>query len=1245
MGSEPSERGAPEAPVTFGGELRRLRRRTGMSLAVFARAVHYSPGHISRIENGEKRPSEDLARRCDALLDAGGALLALAVGPVADVCPYPGLAPFGTEDARWFFGRDRALAELVCLLGDRSTAEHPVMLIGPSGVGKSSLLRAGLAPAVARGALPGRAPGAPAVLCLTPTAEPVAELRARAQHRPLDSHALLIVDQFEELFTLCGDEADRDAFADELCRLARAGLPVTAGVRADFYGHCLAHPGLREALRTRSLPLGPMSRAELRQAITEPAAAAGLTLEPGLAEVLLRDLGDHACEAGALPLLSHALRATWQHRVDGVLAVAGYERTGGVHGAVAASAERAYARLGRQQREAARTVLLAMVRIGEDTADTRRRAGRRELAADADAGAVVAEFTRSRLLTADADHVEISHEALLHAWPRLKEWIDAERGGLLVRQRLMDDAAAWETAGRDTSHLYGGTRLVAADEWYTVHAGPAGTLEREFLTASRRQQRRSLRRARQVMAALTALTLVSLVAVGIAVDRAQDALRKTAEAASARLSAEADAVRPLDPALAATLAVAAHHTDDTERSRSALIGSSAPPYATRYLSDGPTVVKAWGASPDGRLLAEGTGEGTVQIWDTRWQRPRDPGIVRTPKGVITQVAVHPRHLLALATDTGLVQLCDLSAPRRPAPPRTLLRGTAKVTAMEFSTDGSRLAIGDWDGGLTLWDTTDPRSPVRLLTRRLGAHVLDLSLSRDGRTLATVEGDELATVWDIGNPVRPVPHRVPPTGRNEYLHRVALSPDGHRLALVSYQVSGARLLLARVTDDGSPGTPRIVDAGPHTVTDLAFRADGGALALGNGDALVDVWQVREARGQDGLDAVRRLELRQPGAIVGLAFGPDGTSLGVGTPTTGSRVWHPLPPLAGHTDALTALEPGPHRDLVITTSKDGTALLWRVPADGAPRTVGTPLRCAGLPLAGAAFSPDGRMVALTTFPPGDPVKTDPSTWAAVCLWDIHDPGRPRPMGVGRGHVGNTINEAAFSADGRTVVTGANGNDALTLWDVSDPHEPHPLRTLPLRSVTSLARLGTSSVLAVGSSETQVQLWDIGDPRAPRLITRLRGAPDVADLAADRNGRFLAAGSYDQRAYLWDVTHPVDPVVLPSLEGHRGTVWQVDFDASGKHLLTTNGESPGPARIWDLSDRSRPRQTAAVQGPSGVGLFTESADGFLVTTSSAVQRWATSASSIARTLCATAGSPPTSDERRLYDLTHIDQLCHAR
>ncbi|HSX99962.1 MAG TPA: helix-turn-helix transcriptional regulator, partial [Streptomyces sp.] len=417
--------------------MRRLRRERGLSLTDLARRTHYSKGYLSKIETGTKRATVDVARLCDQVLGAEGELLRLVrqapprdgeadtTPPRSDgVCPYRGLSAFTPQDAEWFFGRERATAALVERIFER-VGSGPLMLAAPSGAGKSSLLSAGLVPALRRGDLP--MPGADRwpVVQLTPTAHPLDELLERTakalgsdlgltaeevrdnpdallgavragsdaepgapgERRPPPARPVLIVDQFEELFTLCTDEDERRSFARVLCALATsrpAECPhppavVVLGVRADFTGSCLGLPELAPVFADGLFVLSPMTVAELRESISRPAELAGLTLEPGLVPLLLRDaglrddrdttgtrvsvIGSDETPSGALPLVSHALLATWQRRRDSALTVEGYERAGGIQGAVARTAENVFAQLYPAEQKTIRRILSRLVLV------------------------------------------------------------------------------------------------------------------------------------------------------------------------------------------------------------------------------------------------------------------------------------------------------------------------------------------------------------------------------------------------------------------------------------------------------------------------------------------------------------------------------------------------------------------------------------------------------------------------------------------------------------------------------------------------------------------------------------------------------------------------------------------------------------------------------------------------------------------------------------------------------------------
>ena len=554
---------------------------------------------------GEDGPSGDEERA--AALDATGIVVSLD-------CPYPGLATFQPGDAGRFFGREALTATLAARAGELLSRPGLLMVLGPSGSGKSSLLRAGLIPAIAAGALPARGSWAWPWELMTPGREPVTELailitthtgippgalaadlrtdparvtaairqallaisRRRAAalsgvtESPVEELRLvLVVDQFEEVFTLCKDE-ERRAFIKALCAAAGNGVVreradardapalVVLGVRADFYARCAQYPELVPYLQDKQVLVGPISQAGLREAIERPAAAAGLVTDSALVEVLLADLGlrprpssplassealgeelgsgqvlpaGDSYEAGRLPLLAYALQQTWRYREGRRLTVAAYWATGGIDGAVARTAETVYKRFDADGKRAARLLLLRLVSPGEGTADTRRRVtvteltGATELAEPMDtpqiatAKAVLTDLVQGRLLTAGTgtggkDTVEISHEALLTAWPRLREWLSQDRAGQRIHRDLTDAVHSWQAQGRDPSLLFRGTRLAGAREWAASHGRDLNPDERAFLAESQQHVLRAtwLRRA-----AVAGLAVLMLVAVGFAV--------------------------------------------------------------------------------------------------------------------------------------------------------------------------------------------------------------------------------------------------------------------------------------------------------------------------------------------------------------------------------------------------------------------------------------------------------------------------------------------------------------------------------------------------------------------------------------------------------------------------------------------------------------------------------------------------------------------------------------------------------
>jgi WD40 repeat protein/class 3 adenylate cyclase len=1107
----------------------------------------------------------------DAIAAAG--LPDYSVPPADVTCPYKGLLPFEPQDSELFFGRER-LAEG---LAGRLRGAGFLAVVGPSGSGKSSLVRAGVVPALRR-----HANGKLSTAIFAPGANPLAQL-AQAKDA-----SLLVVDQFEEVFTLCRDEEDRGGFIDALLDRAEDRARVIIVLRADFYGHCAAYPRLASALEERQALVGPMSEEDLRRAIERPGEHVGLVLEPGVVEAILRDV---AGQPGGLPLLSHSLLETWKRRSGRMLTVIGYLQSGGVQGAIAKTAETVYRDvLSPEQQGLARNVFLRLTELGEGTEDTRRRVSIGELiprrGQEANVREVLRTLADARLVTIGEDTVEVAHEALIRHWPTLRGWLDEDREGRLLHRRLTEAAQEWEALGRDPGALFRGTRLATTGDWATAHDPELNELEREFLTASRQasqheaeRQRRANRRLRGLLVGAVVLLVLAILAAAFALVQRRSARHSAVVAQSGRLAAQSREVAGQHPDLGLLLALEAGRLDDSLDSRGALLGALEHGSRIRIWLQGFTSpVNASAFSPDGKLLATATQDGTT-LWDTAAWRPAGPPL-RSSQGGWEGVDFSPDgRTLVIAGGEGRVELWDVSTRNklrelsdpaataeepalsvvRYSPDGSVIAAGAKATnhvtlwnaatgrvigrpittnppgsgaqAISFSPDSKWIAVPGAPGTVGIWEVGTGRRVGRPLA--IGsADVGEAIFAEGGRALIASDGSGSVSVVDVrtGRPIGP-----PLSVGDKPAASLDLSPDERLLAAAS--VAGSVFVWDVKT--GAPYSSPLT-AGTSPVSDVAFSPDGRTLVSSHVRSAV-VWNMSGAQAiGEPLDAPRDL-------TTAVSFSPDGKRLVAGRLDGGTVVYDAETRrqalLIDAGSVVTSVAVHPDRTLIAVGTIDGKVRLFDATSGTA---VGSPLTEANAAVWQVAFSPDGRLLAVAVDPNGVDGFFGQQQQGKVQLWDVDSRTRVgREIAPG----GGSVLSVAFNPDGTLLATGSY-RGRLDLWDVA-----------------TQARHGNSMSVA-----------DDG----------------ILSVAFDPSGALVAGGGAIGPVRVWRVAD--QRPAYPPLSGHTGPVTGVTFDPAGAFLATTS--LLGGTRLWDpatglgygdeLASSARPASlTSSLELPPFLGL----------------------------------------------------------
>jgi len=990
--------------------------------------------------------------------------------------PYLGLRTFQEEDAEFFFGRKG----LVELLIEKVTNQPFLAVLGPSGSGKSSTVLAGLLPALKDGALPGSEKWS--YLTIKPGTRPLDALSAAltklqggelgsalalrqslaSNERALllaadmllaeisspqgargdsDARLVLVVDQFEELWTQAPAQSEtRQQFIEqEQWAFVRLLLAATSAnqspllliitMRADFLHRAAENRDLARAIEKHLLIVSPMQADELHQAIFEPAQLAGGAFEPGLVDELIKQT---VAREGALPLLEYTLLELWKKkRQDGTMRWKSFHDLGGVEGALAARADKILAtHYSPQEQENLRHLLLHLVQPGEGTADTRRRAQLSDIVpAGADADSVqllLKPLVDERLLTtgtaSGSETVELSHEALIRAWPTFSQWINDAREDLHFQLQLEEAAKEWQANEQKSDYLWRGLRLANASAWLKRAQPRLNERNQYFLTASRAKERQraekeeAARREREQLleARATAekrnaerlrlfLTIGSVLLV-LAIVLGSVALISRQAEASARADAEeqADATEALlaltndqdDSALLFALAAAYEMGSYPAMTQRALRNGVDQTLIRHTLRRHSGTVLSVAFSPDGQQLLTGSNDKTASLWDAQTGQ-----LLRTLEEhteEVTSVAFSPdgKWMLIGSSDT----TARLWNAQTGQPLHTLEGHTEEVTSVAFSPNSQQLLTGSKDKTARLWETKTGQ-----LLRTLEKHtkeVTSVAFSPDGQQLLTGSNDKTASLWDTqtGQLLRTLEKHT------EEVTSVAFSPDGQQL------LTGSKDKTARLWNAQTSEQLHVLEGHTGWVMSVAFSPDGQHLLTSSSDHTARLWESQTGQ-------LRRVLKGHTGGVWSVAFSPDGKWMLTGSFDETARLWQAQTgqlqyALEGHTDFLTSVAFSSAGQHLLASSYDGTACLWDTQTGQLHHT----LEKHTDDVSSVTFNQDGQLLLTGSYD------------GTAHLWETQT-GELRYTLELEGHTA-TVWSVAFSPDGQLMLTGSD-DGTVHLW----------------------------------------------------------------------------------------------------------------------------------------------------------------------------------------------------------------------